>query len=192
MGLFCLCLLFGCFWVFALLGLAVAYRNLPISRGSFRVRSSPDISIWDSLACLALGPHRPLVSPVLCGLRLTRLTCLTCCKGICRLWCSVFFVGVWCLCFFVWFVCLGVFGLFFGFVSCFPLLLARLSSFTDWCTAHRQQFREQKKTDPKTNPKRAPKAAPRTNLNTNNEEQPCQIVRSRTSGRIRRSRRPHE
>ena len=135
---------FGCFRVFALLGLAVADRILPISRGSFRVRSSPDISFRDSLACLALGPHRPFVSPVLCGLRLTRLTCLTCSKGICRVCGVLVLFGVWCLCFF-WFVCLGFFWFVCGFVSCFPLLLARLSSFTDWCTAHRQQFREQKR-----------------------------------------------
>ena len=102
----------------------------------------------DIVACLALGPHRPFFSPVLCGLRLTRLTCLTCSKGICR-FCG-FGVFAW---FCGGFVCglVFLFGLFacfrfvFGFVSCFPLLLARLSSFTDWCTAHRQQFREQKK-----------------------------------------------
>ena len=61
-----------CFCVFALLGLAVADRILPISRCSFRIHSFPNITFWDSLACLALGPHRPSVSPVLCGLRLTR------------------------------------------------------------------------------------------------------------------------
>ena len=56
------------------------------------------------------------------------------------------FVGFVVFCFFclVFFVFFGLFawvlfGFFFGFVS-FPLLLARLSSFTDWCTAHRQQF----------------------------------------------------
>ena len=89
----------------------------------FRVRSSPDISFRDSLACLALGPYRPVVSPVLCGLRLTCLTYLTCSKGICRFcgvlvlfWCFVFVAfSVVCLVFFFWFVC--------GFVSCFPLLL---------------------------------------------------------------------
>ena len=42
-------------------------------------------------------------------------------------------LGCFCL------VCLGL--------VCFPLLLACLSSFTNWCTAHRQQFREQKKND---------------------------------------------
>ena len=111
-------LLFGCFWVFALLGLAVADRFCPSVEVVFE-SVAPLTSIWDSLACLALGPYGPFVSPVLCGLRLTRLTCLTCCKEICR-------------------VC----GVLFFF---FPLLLARLSSFTDWCTAHKQQFREQKK-----------------------------------------------
>ena len=101
---------FGCFRVFALLRLAVADQILPISRGSFRVRSSSDISFRDSSACLALEPHRPFVSPVLCGLRLTRLTCLTCRKG-----CVVFVVfwflfGFWCL----WFL-FGLFAWVFGF-----------------------------------------------------------------------------
>ena len=56
-----------CFCVFALLGLAVANRILPISLCSFRIHSFPNTTFWDSLACLALGPHRPSVSPVLCG-----------------------------------------------------------------------------------------------------------------------------
>ena len=60
-------------------------------------------------------------------------------------WCSGFLF----VCLVLWFF--GSFAWLFllvclGFVSCFPLLLACLSSFTDWCTAHRQQFREQKKT----------------------------------------------
>ena len=64
------------------------------------------------------------------GLHLTRFTCLTCCKRfiVCVL---VVFVGVWCLWFFCLVCLLG--GFVFGFVSCFPLLLARLSSFSDWC-----------------------------------------------------------
>ena len=51
---------------------------------------------------------------------------------------------VWFLCLvFVWFVCLlAFFGCLFLASLCF---FACLSSFTDWCTAHRQQFREQKK-----------------------------------------------
>ena len=50
---------------------------------------------------------------------------------------------VFCLC--GVFVC-GFWLLLFGFlcVCCFPLLLACLSSFTDWCIVHRQQSREQK------------------------------------------------
>ena len=39
-------------------------------------------------------------------------------------------------------VCLPVFGCLFPDSLCF---FACLSSFTDWCTAHRQQFREQQK-----------------------------------------------
>ena len=44
----------------------------------------------------------------------------------------------------------GFWLLLFGFlcVCCFPLLLACLSSFTDWCLVHRQQSREQKKRSP--------------------------------------------
>ena len=89
----------------------------------FRVRSSPDISFRDSLACLALGPYRPVVSPVLCGLRLTCLTYLTCSKGICRFcgvlvlfWCFVFVAfSVVCLVFFL--VCLW-FCFLFSSASC--------------------------------------------------------------------------
>ena len=66
---------------------------------------------WDSLACLALGPHRPSVSPVLCGLRLTRLTGLTCCKGICRV-CGVWFLCGFCCLWFSGSVLLSVFVLF--------------------------------------------------------------------------------
>ena len=53
-------------------------------------------------------------------------------------------VAVFCFC--GLFVC-GFWLLLFGFlcVCCFPLLLACLSSFTDWCLVHRQQSREQKK-----------------------------------------------
>ena len=69
MGLSCLCrFLFGVF-VFLL---CLVWRSLtgilPISLCSFRIHSFPNITLWDSLACLALGPHRPSVSPVLCGL----------------------------------------------------------------------------------------------------------------------------
>ena len=64
-----------------------------------------------------------------------------CRKEICRVCGVLVFFGICGS----WFVCLGNFWFVFGFVSCFSLLLARLSSFTDWCTAHRQQFREQKK-----------------------------------------------
>ena len=39
------------------------------------------------------------------------------------------------VCLLVWLLC----------VLCYLCILACLSSFTDWCTAHRQQFREQKK-----------------------------------------------
>ena len=41
----------------------------------------------------------------------------------------------------------GFWLLLFGFLCdcCFPLLLACLSSFTDWCLVHRQQSRKQKK-----------------------------------------------
>ena len=126
--------------MFALLGLSVAFRILPISLCSFRIHSFPDTTFWDSLAYLALGPHRPSVSPVLCGLRLTRLTGLTCCNGICCV------CGVWFVCVFFLFVVFW-FGFAFGFcfVSCSLCLLACLSSFTDWCIAHKQQSREQKK-----------------------------------------------
>ena len=45
--------------------------------------------------------------------------------------------------------CLRVFGVCVVFVLfsvfCFLFLFCLLSSFADWCTAHRQQFREQKK-----------------------------------------------
>ena len=139
MGLSCLCRFFLCFCLFALLGLSVAFRILPISLCSFRIYSFPDTTFGDSLACLALGPHRPSVSPVLCGLRLTRLTGLTCCKGICCV------CGVWFLCVFC-FVCGFLVRFCFRFLFCFlfPCLLACLSSFTDWCIAHKQQSREQK------------------------------------------------
>ena len=56
----------------------------------------------------------------------------------------MFLLGfVWVLCV-VWFFGLFACFRFFGFVSCFPCFFARLGSFTGWCTAHRQQFREQK------------------------------------------------
>ena len=117
---------------------------LPISRGSFRVRSSPDISIWDSLACLALGPHRP--SRFTCPVRTTshssHMSHLLQ-RDLSWLWCSGFGFCVWCL--FGLCVCLPVFGCLFLVSLCF---FACLSSFTDWCTAHRQQFREQKKRYP--------------------------------------------
>ena len=73
-----------------------------------------------------------------CGFRLTRFS-FTCSKGI-LLGCGVFCCGLFGL--LVW--ALLVFGF---FLCCFVSLcsFARLSSFTDWCTAHRQQFREQKK-----------------------------------------------
>ena len=120
-------------WVVALLGLSVADRILPMSRGSCRVRSCRSGTVKPALL------EDLLVSPVLCGLRLIHLTCLTCCKGICRVCGVLFFVfGVLVFVFFGLFAWV-LFGFFFGFVS-FPLLLARLSSFTDWCTAHRQQF----------------------------------------------------
>ena len=136
--MFCL----GSFWVVALPGLRSLTEFVPISRGSFRVRSSPDISIWDSLACLALGPHRP--SRFTCPVRTTshssHMSHLLQ-RDLSQLWCS----GVgFCVCFFLFglCVCLPVFGCLFLVSLCF---FACLSSFTDWCTAHRQQFREQKK-----------------------------------------------
>ena len=129
MGLFCLCLLFECFWVFALLGLAVAYRICPSVEVVLRVRSSPDISIWDSLACLAPGPHRPFVSAVLCGLRLTRHMSHLLQRDLSFVVFWLFF-GVWCLLFF-WFVCLGVFGLFLvSFLVSFCFLHALALSLT--------------------------------------------------------------
>ena len=99
-------------------------------------------SIVGHLACLAYVPHRPVFSPVLCGFRLTRFTCLTRCKGFCLLVVFlVFLVCFVCVFWFGLFVCLPVFGCLFPDSLCF---FACLSSFTDWCTAHRQQFREQK------------------------------------------------
>ena len=53
----------------------------------------------------------------------------------------VFFVCFGCVFWFGLCVCLPVFGCLFPVSLCF---FACLSSFTDWCTAHRQQFREQK------------------------------------------------
>ena len=98
-------------------------------------------------SCFALGPHRSvfhlscadLVSPV--------SPVSLAAKGLAWLWCF------WCFClvlcgFCVWFGCfVFAFLLVFGFFWCCLISLcsfARLSSFTDWCTAHRQQFREQK------------------------------------------------
>ena len=66
-------------------------------------------------------------------------------KGICRV-CGVL-VLFWCLVFVIfWFVCLGFFGVVCGFVSCFPLLLARLIALS-LTGAQRtdSSFREQKK-----------------------------------------------
>ena len=54
-------------------------------------------------------------------------------------WCWFFWFG---FCLFGLCVCLPVFGCLFLVSLCF---FACLSSFTDWCTAHKQQFREQKK-----------------------------------------------
>ena len=55
---------------------------------------------------------------VLCGLRLTRLTCLTCCKGICRV-CGVLVFSVFGVCGFL--VCLlGGFLVCFWFCFLFP------------------------------------------------------------------------
>ena len=136
-----------CFvWVLFGLLLCLVWRSLtefvPISRGSFRVRSSPDISIWDNLACLAQGRIDP--SRFTCPVRTTshsshmshRLQ-----RDLSRLWCSgVGFLFGFCL--FGLCVCLPVFGCLFLVSLCF---FACLSSFTDWCTAHKQQFREQKK-----------------------------------------------
>ena len=81
------------------------------SKSCLPVSGWQHISIWDSLACLALGPHRP--SCFTCPVRTTShpshmshllqrdLSCL---------WCSGFF-GVWCLWFFGLFAW-GLFGLF--------------------------------------------------------------------------------
>ena len=73
-----------------------------------------------------------------CADYVSPLTCLTWSKGICRVCDVLVLFGVWYLWFcLVWLLCSRFFGLFV-----FPF--ARLNSFTDWCIAHRQQFREQK------------------------------------------------
>ena len=93
-----------------------------------------------SLPCLCASLTR--FSPVLCGFHLSRFTCFTRCKGFCLVVVFlVFLVCFVCVFWFGLFVCLPVFGCLFPDSLCF---FACLSSFTDWCTAHRQQFREQK------------------------------------------------
>ena len=119
---------FVCVLVCALLGLAVAERILPISRGSFRIHGMAPI-IFSPLGhpCVALGPHRSvftcpvrtwshpshlshLQQRVLCGCGVSGfLFCLVLC-GFC--------VCVWLFCF-----CLFACFWFLFVVSCFPLLL---------------------------------------------------------------------
>ena len=59
------------------------------------------------------------------------------------------FFLVFCFCglfgLFAWGFCFGLFVVLFLVSLCFLHAFARLSSFTDWCIAHRQQSREQKK-----------------------------------------------
>ena len=86
------------------------------------------------VACLAvcLVAH---VSPVLCERYLTISLVSLAAKASCGR-------GVFgCVAFFLLFVVFAWFGLVSLFCLCF---VACLRSFTDWCTAHRQQSREQK------------------------------------------------
>ena len=98
---------------------------------------------WGIIACLALMPHRPVfhlscadfVSPVSPVSLAARGFCLV---VVFLVLVFVFWPG--CVVFWVWLVL----GFLFPVSLCF---FACLSSFTDWCTAHRQQFREQKTND---------------------------------------------
>ena len=96
--------------------------------------SSAMFALGALVACLAvcLVAH---VSPVLCECRLTVSLVSLAAKASCG--CGVF----GCVAFFVLFVVFAWFGLVSLFCLCF---VACLRSFTDWCTAHRQQSREQK------------------------------------------------
>ena len=127
------------FWLLVLLcGLVclVVFRNLPIICNSMRLVSVFPCSLVRNV-CLprsSIGPIAFLlgvvsVSPVSPVSPAAKGTCLA---AVFR-FCGVFVCGFWLLLF--GFLC----------VCCFPLLLACLSSFTDWCLAHRQQSREQKK-----------------------------------------------
>ena len=115
----------------------VVYRNLPIIRNSMRLDSVLPCSLVRNVCLPRSSSSWTNCLLTRCGFRLTCFTCFTRCKGN-LLGCGFFLCGV--------FVC-GFLLLLFGFlcVCCFPLLLACLSSFTDWCIAHRQQSREQKK-----------------------------------------------
>ena len=63
---------------------------------------------------------------------------------LCRLAVFLLGCGVYGVCCFL--ACLGgCLGLVCPRIFLFPVSLCFFGSFTDWCTAHRQQFREQKK-----------------------------------------------
>ena len=100
-------------------------------------------------SCVALGPHRSVFTcPVRTWSHPSHLSHLQQ-RVLCG--CCVSGFLVW---FCVWFGCfVFAFLLVFGFFWCCLVSLcsfARLSSFTDWCTAHRQQFREKEKSRQKT------------------------------------------
>ena len=130
---------FVVFWLLVLFcGLVclVVFRNLPIIRNSMRLVSVFPCSLVRNV-CLPRSSIGPIVfllgvvsvSPVSPVSPAAKGTCL----AVVFRFCGVFGCGFWLLLF--GFLC----------VCCFPLLLACLSSFTDWCLAHRQQSREQKK-----------------------------------------------
>ena len=99
---------------------------------------------WGIIACLALMPHRPVFHPSCADFVSPVSPVSLAARGFCLV--VVFLVLVFvfwpgCVVFWVWLVL----GFLFPVSLCF---FACLSSFTDWCTAHRQQFREQKKRYP--------------------------------------------
>ena len=142
MGWFC----FVCVLVFALLVWLLLNGPCPSVAVVFEFMA-PMIFSPLGHSCVALGPLRSvfhlscadLVSPV------SPISLAA--KGLVWLLCFWFFGLVLCG-FCVWFGCfVFAFLLVFGFFWCCLASLcsfARLSSFTDWRTAHRQQFREQK------------------------------------------------
>ena len=114
----------------------VVFRNLPFIRNSMRLVSVFPFSLVKNV-CLP----RSSVGPIVFLLGVVSVSPVSPVSPAAKGTCLVAFFLL------LWFVCLWFLVAFVWFSLClfFPLLLACLSSFTDWCLVHRQQSREQKK-----------------------------------------------